>query len=126
MLEKSQPLVLIFDDVIKDDSMKIKVWSLYGKLLENKLLILDNFLLKNHHFFQAVENLFALPFLVKDGSVELTIIGNGEHLMFLRLLQQLKIGQEVYMIHNLSFVLIIQSGRGFSRREGILLIQDCC
>jgi len=52
MLEKSQPLVLIYDDVIKDDGMEIKVGSLYGKLLENKLLVLDNLLLKNHHFLR--------------------------------------------------------------------------
>ena len=52
MLEKSQTLVLIYDDVVKDDSMEIKVGSLYGKLLENKLLVLDNLLLKNRHFLR--------------------------------------------------------------------------
>lgn len=81
MLEKSQPLVLISDDVIKDDSMEIKVGSLYGKLLENKLLVLDNLLFEESSFSQAVENLFALSFLVKDGSVGLTISENGEHLI---------------------------------------------
>ena len=72
--------VLITDDVIKDDSMEIKVGSLYGKLLENRLLALDNLLFEDS-FSQAVENLFALSFLVKDGSVELTINENGEHLI---------------------------------------------
>ncbi|GLJ37559.1 hypothetical protein SUGI_0763310 [Cryptomeria japonica] len=66
-------------ELYKEKSTDKEVKRLHRRLLKEKCLVLDRLLFEDSSFSRAVENLFALSFLVRDGNAQLTISENGDH-----------------------------------------------
>ncbi|XP_059064843.1 non-structural maintenance of chromosomes element 4 homolog B-like [Cryptomeria japonica] len=79
MSKEMLDLELECKELYKEKSTDKEVKRLHRRLLKEKCLVLDRLLFEDSSFSRAVENLFALSFLVRDGNAQLTISENGDH-----------------------------------------------